>query len=126
MVFLPGTHRLSRDELRANYGLEFQEGTQGGAYGTPRFAPVDDRSLPLEPIVMKPGEFVIFDEALLHASSVGERAFRRIGLAVRVTVPQVRVLPEAFVESLPLVHRCALLRGSNAGGLNELSAWPEE
>ena len=75
---------------------------------------------------MKPGEFVIFDEALLHASSVAERASQRVGLAVRVTVPQVRVLPEAFVESLPLVHRCALLRGENASGLNELCAWPEE
>jgi chlorinating enzyme len=126
MVFLPGTHRLSREELRAKYGLEFQEGTEGGAYGTPRFHPVDPGRLPLEPIVMKPGEFVIFDEALLHASSIAERASKRIGLAVRVTVPQVRVLPEAFVESLPLVHRCALLRGNNASGLNELSAWPEE
>jgi len=126
MVFLPGTHRLSRGELCAKYGLEFQEWSEGGAYGTPRFAPVDDRSLPLEPIVMKPGEFVIFDEALLHASSVAEQASQRIGLAVRVTVPKVRVLPEAFVESLPLVYRCALLRGNNAGGLNELSAWPDE
>jgi hypothetical protein len=45
---------------------------------------------------------------------------------VRVTLPQVRVLPEAFVESLPLAYRCALLRGNNAGGLNELSAWPDE
>jgi len=126
MVFLPGTHRLSRDELCAKYGLEFQEGTEGGAYGTPRFHPVDPGRLPLEPIVMKPGEFVIFDEALLHASSIAERASKRIGLAVRVTVPQVRVLPEAFVESVPLVHRCALLRGNNDSGLNELSAWPEE
>jgi NAD(P)-dependent dehydrogenase (short-subunit alcohol dehydrogenase family) len=126
MVFLPGTHRLSRAELGAKYGLEFEEWSEGGAYGTPRFHPVDPGRLPLDPIVMKPGEFVIFDEALLHASSVAERASRRIGLAVRVTVPQVRVLPEAFVESLPLVHRCALLRGNNAGGLNELSSWPEE
>jgi NAD(P)-dependent dehydrogenase (short-subunit alcohol dehydrogenase family) len=126
MVFLPGTHRLSRDELCARYGLEFQEWSGGGAYGTPRFHPIDHRSLPLERIVMKPGQFVIFDEALLHASSVAERASQRIGLAVRVTVPQVRVLPEAFVESLPLVYRCALLRGENAGGLNELSAWPDE
>ncbi len=126
MVFLPGTHRLSRDELCATYGLEFQEWSSGGAYGTPRFHPVDHRSLPLERIVMKPGEFVIFDEGLLHASSVAERASQRIGLAVRVTIPQVRVLPEAFVESLPLVYRCALLRGENAGGLNELSAWPGE
>ena len=45
---------------------------------------------------------------------------------MRVTVPQVRVLPEAFVESLPLVYRCALLRGENAGGLNKHSAWPDE
>jgi len=126
MVFLPGTHRLSRAELCAKYGLEFQEWSAGGTYGTPRFVPVDGRSLPFERIVMKPGEFVIFDKALLHASSIAEQAPQRIGLAVRVTVPQVRVLPEAFVESLPLVYRCALLRGENVGGLNELSAWPDE
>lgn len=126
MVFLPGTHRLSREELCANYGLEFQEGSEGGAYGTPRFHPVDHRRLPLERIVMKPGEVVIFDESLLHASSVAERASQRLALAVRVTVPGVRVMPEAFAESLPLIHRCVLLRGKNAGGLNELAAWPEE
>jgi NAD(P)-dependent dehydrogenase (short-subunit alcohol dehydrogenase family) len=126
MVFLPGTHRLSREELCAKYGLEFQEWSEGGAYGTPRFHPVDHRSLPLERIVMKPGEFVIFNEALLHASSIAERASQRIGLTVRVTIPRVRVLPEAFVESLPLVYRCALLRGKNAGGLNGLSAWPDD
>jgi chlorinating enzyme len=126
MVFLPGTHRLSREELCATYGLEFDEGSEGGAYGTPRFYPVDRQRLPVERIAMMPGEFVIFDEALLHASSVTERASQRIGLSVRVTVPGVRVLPEAFAESLPLVHRCVLLRGENSDGLNELSSWPEK
>lgn len=75
---------------------------------------------------MKPGDLVIFDEALLHASTVAERAARQISFTVRVTVSGVRVLPEAFAESLSLVHRCVLLRGKNVGGLNDLSPWPQE
>jgi chlorinating enzyme len=127
MVFLPGTHRLSREELCAQYALEFEEGTDDGGYGTPQFHPLDHRPRPLERIVMKPGEFVIFHQALLHKSwSVAEQPSKRIALALRVTVPEVRVLPGAFAESLPLVHRCALLRGKNTNGLNDLSDWPEE
>jgi NAD(P)-dependent dehydrogenase (short-subunit alcohol dehydrogenase family) len=125
MLFIPGTHRLTRAQLRKLHGLELMPGSDGGEYGTPGYVTVGSRGrLPLFRVVMEPGQCVIFDESLLHCSSVADEASPRMALAVRVTVPNVHVLPAAFAETQPLRHTCALLRGKNRPALNALAAWP--
>jgi hypothetical protein len=49
----------------------------------------------------------------------------RIAMGMRITVPSVKVLPFAFADTLPKVHRCVLLRGNNSPDLNELLPWPQ-
>lgn len=60
-------------------------------------------------LVLKPGQFFLFNERLLHHSSPNRTDQHRLGLAVRVTVPIAKVS-----EPFP----CVLLRGEDRMGFN--------
>jgi polysaccharide pyruvyl transferase WcaK-like protein len=60
-------------------------------------------------MVLEPGQFFLFNERLLHHSNPNRSGTHRLGLAVRATVPIVRVS-----EPFP----CVLLRGQDTMGFN--------
>jgi non-haem Fe2+, alpha-ketoglutarate-dependent halogenase len=113
LVLLPGSNRLTRDEIREEYGLRFREGSDAGAYGSPAYESTPEVQQALAPrvkrMVLEPGEFFVFHDALLHGSNLnnpgasGEHT--RIGIALRMTIPSVQVLPSAFEEVPDRGHR---------------------
>ena len=52
---------------------------------------------------LKPGEFFLFSERLLHASSKNASDKRRLGLSIRVTVPFVHIFQDTHLH--PGSHR---------------------
>ncbi len=73
-------------------------------------------------MVLKPGQFFLFDETTLHHSEPNRSNKRRCGLAVRVTVPKVKVDHAELYRG----HKCVLLRGEDRYGLNEMTQPPLE
>jgi hypothetical protein len=58
---------------------------------------------------------------LLHYSAPNTSDLRRIGLAVRVTAPFVKVYSEELFDG----HHCILIRGKDRFGFNKMAAPPE-
>jgi chlorinating enzyme len=121
VLILPGTHTLSTEQIASEHGLAPVAGRESNRQGSPQFYGELKRSSAIKRMLLKQGEFFIFNEALVHASSESASPSRaRVAMGLRITVPSVKVLPFAFADTLPKVHRCALLRGSNIPSLNEL------
>lgn len=73
------------------------------------------------PMILKPGQFFLFTERLLHYSKANTSNKRRLGLAVRVTVPFVRVEHEKLFKG----HKCIQLAGNDPMGFNEMTSPPQ-
>jgi hypothetical protein len=73
---------------------------------------------------LRPGEFFLFSERLLHHSFPNTSDKRRMGLSVRMTLPCVKVYHE---QSPPLFsgHANVMLCGEDRFGLNRLTAPPD-
>jgi ectoine hydroxylase-related dioxygenase (phytanoyl-CoA dioxygenase family) len=67
-------------------------------------------------IELEPGEFFLFSEKLLHYSPPNQSAHRRLALAIRVTVPFVKVSHDQLFPG----HRNVVLRGVDEMGFNLL------
>lgn len=72
---------------------------------------------------LKPGEFFLFSERLLHHSYPNTSNRRRMGLSVRMTLPFVKVYHD---QSPPLFagHSNVMLCGEDRFGLNRLASAP--
>lgn len=68
------------------------------------------------PVPLRPGEFVIFHQDLLHGSGPNLTGDRRIGLSIRITLPSVRIRN----EDLPSI----LVTGEDQYGVNRLTSPP--
>ncbi|MFI5758520.1 phytanoyl-CoA dioxygenase family protein [Streptomyces sp. NPDC051569] len=64
---------------------------------------------------LRPGQCAVFTDRALHASGVNVSGERRLGLAVRLTVPSVKVRPH-FPR-----HSCVVVSGEDRAGLNTLT-----
>lgn len=64
------------------------------------------------PMELKPGQFFLFNEKLLHYSAPNTSDKRRIGLAIRNTIPMVKVFDDAGDKEF------ILTRGADSFGLN--------
>jgi hypothetical protein len=125
VLILPGTHGMTTEQICREHGLGLREGRESNNQGSPQFSGTPRPSGAVKHMPLEPGEFFIFNEALVHASSESPNPSNtRVAMGMRVTVPGVKVLPLAFSDTLPKVHRCALLRGNNQPSLNELLPWP--
>jgi len=72
------------------------------------------------PMELKPGEFFLLDERVLHYAAPNQSTKRRIGLAVRVTVPTVKVdHAQCFVG-----HKVIVINGEDRMGLNQMTSPP--
>ncbi len=105
MRALIGSHRLSDEALSRVYGLNHIEGSENSGPGTSRYeGDVDSGAPGLRHLVMLPGEAYLFNDRLVHASSWTDDPSivnARVALAIRTTVPSVKILPQALNESLP-------------------------
>jgi ectoine hydroxylase-related dioxygenase (phytanoyl-CoA dioxygenase family) len=70
---------------------------------------------------LEPGEFFLFSERLLHHSNANRSNRRRLGLAVRVTLPFVKVDHDRLCGGR---HRNIVLRGVDDMGFNKLQDPP--
>ncbi len=102
---IPGSHRQTIPHVAA--GEEKAFNTQA-----------DPDYVDAEKIVempLKAGQFFLFNERLLHYSAANRSDRRRMGLAVRLTVPLVRCW---------LKHPMVAVRGEDRLGFNELAEAP--
>ena len=86
---IPGSHRLIIPSIRETdpgSSLRF-----GGVASDPAY--VDDTKKVA--MTLEPGQFFLFNERLLHHSNPNRSQSRRLGLAVRITVPLAKI-SEAF------------------------------
>lgn len=106
---IPGSHRQIVPPVKdtdPRLSLRF-----GGVASDPSYVDTTKKvALPLEP-----GQFFLFNERLLHHSSPNRTRQHRLGLAVRVTVPIVKVS-----EPFP----CVLLSGEDRMGFNRYVTRP--
>ena len=72
---------------------------------------------------LKPGEFFLFSERLLHASSKNTSQRRRLGLAVRVTVPFAHIFQDSHLHP---GHTSILASGKDVMGFNRYAGRPPD
>lgn len=105
---IPGSHKRVVPHITAEQGMAF------GEMADPAFFSADEAvEMPL-----RPGQFFLFNERLLHQSHPNRSAGRRFGMSMRVTVPIVRI--EHDVKPLFPGHAAMLVRGRDTMGFNRL------
>jgi ectoine hydroxylase-related dioxygenase (phytanoyl-CoA dioxygenase family) len=72
------------------------------------------------PMELKAGQFFLFNERMLHYSAPNTSDKRRIGLAVRVTMPIVKVDHDKLFPG----HKCMVIRGEDTMKLNNMAEPP--
>jgi len=107
---IPGSQKLTVPHVRAPEDVDFGE-MADPAYVDPSTA------VHME---LEPGQCVIFTERCLHHSEVNRSNRRRMGLAVRVTVPIAQVDHDRLFPG----HACMLLSGEDYMGLNRMTDPP--
>ena len=113
LEFMPGSHRLRVPHVAVQ--------------GAGRFARKADPAFVDETkkvsIELEPGEFVIFDRWLLHGSPANVSSQRRLGLAVRIIPPQVKVDISKMSPRFPELG-VQVIRGSDTAGRNHIVPAP--
>jgi len=109
---IPGSHKSSIPHIQSTEGMAF------GQMADPAFFDVN-QAINIE---MKPGEFFLFNEKLLHHSEPNRSQKRRRGMAVRVTLPIVKITHDQ--RPLHPGHKAILISGEDKMGFNELCSPP--
>ena len=109
---IPGSHRASLPHTKAEPGMAFGEMADPSSYDVSAAVKME----------LRPGEFFLFSERLLHGSSKNNSNKRRLGISVRVTLPMVHV----FQDTSPLHpgHTAILARGKDVMGFNRYAGRP--
>lgn len=108
---IPGSHRRFLQHQRAPDEMAIHEMVDPNAYDA-------DEALNME---LKPGEFFLFSERLLHASSANRSSKRRLGLSIRVTVPFVHIFQDSHLHP---GHTAILASGRDVMGFNRYAGRP--
>ena len=107
---IPGSHRHILKHYKAEGDVAFNEEADKSGYDASKAVIME----------LEAGQFFLFNERTLHYSDANRSDKRRAGLAVRVTVPFVKV----HHENLFKAHRNVLLRGRDYMGFNLLQDPP--
>ena len=108
---IPGSHKEQYPLVKALPGMLFNQMTD------PSYVDLDKcLDMPL-----KPGEFFLFNECTLHHSNANRSSKRRMGLAVRMTVPRVRIDHDAIFAG----HRAIQLCGCDEFRINRMTSPPQ-
>jgi ectoine hydroxylase-related dioxygenase (phytanoyl-CoA dioxygenase family) len=111
MQVIPGSHRAAIPHIGS-------ADADAADYTSPDPAFVDtSKAVPIE---LQPGEFFLLDERVLHYAAPNASNKRRIGLAVRVTVPTVTVDHALCFPG----HKVLVISGEDPFGLNEVTSPP--
>lgn len=95
LQIVPGSHRKVIPHVKATSDMAFGQMGDLGFIDTSNVANLE----------MQPGEFVLFNERTLHHSEANRSDKRRIGLAVRVILPIVKVFDwDAPRHELVVIH----------------------
>ncbi len=95
LQFIPGSHRKVVPHVKATSDMAFNQ------MGDMHFINTDN----IVNLEMRPGEFVLFNERTLHHSDANRSDKRRIGLAIRVIVPIVKVFDwDSPLHELIVIH----------------------
>jgi ectoine hydroxylase-related dioxygenase (phytanoyl-CoA dioxygenase family) len=105
LQILPGSHRKAIPHIPATDEMVF------GEMCDPEYVDTDKRVY----LEMEPGQFILFNERTMHHSETNRSDQHRIGLAVRVVVPMVKVLTWDAPQ-----HGLVLIRGEDRLGFNRL------
>jgi ectoine hydroxylase-related dioxygenase (phytanoyl-CoA dioxygenase family) len=110
---IPGSHKKIVRHVPSRDGMAFGEEADP--------AEIDEsKAVEME---LRPGEFFLFNERLLHQSNRNDSNRRRLGLTCRVTVPLVRI--EHDRPPLFPGHANVVVRGADRMGFNRLAEAPE-
>jgi hypothetical protein len=146
LMIIPGSHKYKHETMEDEGFEHIEQGAVEARLGTPRYRRIPGRAPEPVRILLKPGEFIVFHPSLMHGSadnlnvmpgkpSLLQRIKNkltssphpqatapgpdRLAFGIRATVPENKVLPPAFAETLPRVDKCVLLHGENLCGVNE-------
>lgn len=110
---IPGSHRAVIPHVKAREGMAF------GQEADPQQVDAS-KAISME---LKPGEFFLFTERLLHQSNPNTSDLRRMGMAMRYSLPWVKILDH---EAPPLFpgHACVMARGEDRFGFNRFTQPP--
>ena len=108
---IPGSHRQFLPHTRASAEMAIPEMVEADAY--------DGRQA--VDMALKPGEFFLFSERLLHRSGKNTSDKRRLGLSIRVTVPFVHIFQD---DHLHPGHTAILASGKDVMGFNRYGGRP--
>lgn len=108
---IPGSHRKFLQHSRAPDEMAIAEMVDPNAYDASRAVNME----------LRPGEFFLFSERLLHASSKNRSNKRRLGLSIRVTVPFVHIFQDSHLHP---GHTAILARGVDVMGFNRYAGRP--
>ncbi len=109
MQFIPGSHRKLLPHIPATEDMAFLE------MADPELV---DESLAID-IELEPGQFILFNERLLHHSPVNTSNLQRCGLSIRLIPPIVRVLKYDSQN-----HVLPVLSGRDTMGFNQTEFVP--
>jgi ectoine hydroxylase-related dioxygenase (phytanoyl-CoA dioxygenase family) len=107
---IPGSHKSIVPSIKATEDMSF------GTMADPAAVDLSKRIY----MELQPGQFFLFNEKTLHRSEKNNSQQRRIGLAVRVTIPIVKV----YHEQLFAGHKVLQLRGEDRLGFNDVGQPP--
>lgn len=108
---IPGSHQSVVPHVRATEGMLFAEMADMEYVDASTAVPMELRA----------GEFFLFNERAVHQSDANRSDERRLGLAVRVTTPIVRVDHRRLFPG----HKVVLLCGEDRMGFNEVANPPD-
>jgi len=111
---IPGSHKKVVPHVKSPNGMAFSEMVDMNYVDTSKAINM----------VLKPGEFFLFNEKTLHQSEPNRSNKRRMGLSMRVTLPFVKI-DHDFAPLFP-GHSAILLSGEDTLGFNRLSSPPVE
>ena len=110
---IPGSHRQSLQHRSAPEEMAIHEMVDPAAYDAGQAVNME----------LKPGEFFLFSERLLHASSKNTSDKRRLGLSVRVTIPIVHIFQDSHLHP---GHTAILAKGEDVMGFNRYAGRPQD
>lgn len=111
---LPGSHKHVVPHIPSRDGMAFGEEADEKYFKK-------DNLINME---LKPGEFFLFNEKLLHHSEPNRSNRRRMGMSVRLTIPIVSIKQDG--PPLHPGHSAVLVRGEDYMGFNRLQEPPTE
>ena len=111
LQIIAGSHRQTLPHMRAPEEMAIGEMASPDAY---------DASLAVN-MELKAGEFFLFSERLLHRSSRNNSDKRRLGLAIRVTLPMVHIFQDSHLHP---GHTAILASGVDVMGFNRYAGRP--